>query len=89
MRERSLFLIKKYSYYPKAVNVLSFGELADGTITDCFEWYVADEKMVMPDEKGMLPIPLLPQAVLNSDPDFGGENSWAAKRHAHIFSITK
>ena len=89
MRELGTRLIREYTSYPKEVKVLGFGELADGRITDFFEWYVSDQKMVMPNENGMLPIPLPPQAVMRSDPDFGGADSWAGKRYAHIFSIER
>ena len=89
MRERGMELINRFVLYPKPVKVLGFGERNDGTIADFFEWYVADEKMLMPNEKGMLPIPLPPQAVMRSDPDISKPDSWAAKRYSHLFSIDK
>lgn len=87
MRKEGLRLIEEYAYYKKPVKILRFGETSDGNIRDLFEWYLDNEKMVMPNKEGMLPVPLPPQAIMRYDARFGSPDSWAADRYSHLIEL--
>jgi hypothetical protein len=87
MRNRGLTLINDYAAYPKEVKVIGVMERSDGTVSELYEWYVTDEKLVLPDANGNLPMPLPPQAVMRVDSDYRGPKSWAARRYSHVLAF--
>jgi len=87
MLDRGYRLFNEFTKYPKPVKIVRYIEFSDHRIGDFYEWYLADEQMVMPNKDGNLPIPVVPEAVFRHDSKLGSENSWATARYSHLVTV--
>lgn len=81
-------LTRDYANYPKTSKIVSIVTFSDPkTAPRVREFFANDESEYLPAEDGSFVIPTDPYYRL--DEDFGGKESWAAKRYSHLISIER
>lgn len=79
-------LIRDYATYPMTSKIVSISTYTNPKVTPKVdELYANDESEYLPTEDGSFVIPTHP--YYRVDEDFGGKDSWAARRYSHLISI--